>query len=239
MHRTFNTVLISALALLSLAGCQQHDHAASYVLGYVASHEAARYVDRRLEHRSEGGGASDRDQTYSAGGASRPGRYAAVFPTADALPNSAMTPGALNPAVTQDNLDETICRRGGYTRSIRPEESYTERMKRDGIRSYGYAQAMGPDAARFGNYEEDHLISLELGGSPTSPANLWPEPHHIIGGWGSYAKDRLENKLHTLVCGRRISLAQAQYQIAHDWVAAYQQYIGSTPDQSRSHRYGG
>lgn len=84
-----------------------------------------------------------------------------------------------------------------------------------------------------------HLISLELGGSPDSPQNLWPEPHHVIGGWGSYAKDKLENRLHSMVCRRRISLEQAQRAIATNWIAAYKQYVGATPDQGRSHRYGG
>lgn len=232
--------VVFALATLCLAGCQQHGHEVGGVLGEVAAHVAGRYVEHRIEHRGEGGGQWSReDNGTGAGDAPAAGRYAAVFPAADALPNAAMTPGALNPAVTQETLDQTICRRGGYTRSIRPSEHYTEQLKRKGIRDYGYAQAMGHDAGRFGNYEEDHLISLELGGSPTSPANLWPEPHHVIGGWGSYAKDRLENTLHTLVCRRRITLATAQYQISHDWVSAYKQYIGATPDQSRSHRYGG
>jgi hypothetical protein len=27
------------------------------------------------------------------------------------------------------------------------------------------------------NYEEDHLIPLELGAAPRNPKNLWPEPH--------------------------------------------------------------
>ena len=34
------------------------------------------------------------------------------------------------------------------------------------------------DTNPISDYEEDHLIPLELGGSPTSPLNLWPEPGH-------------------------------------------------------------
>lgn len=161
------------------------------------------------------------------------GRYAVVFPASAELPNPKLTPGALNPAVTQANIDETICRRGGYTRSIRPEVSYTENLKRQGIQQYGYSDH------RLRDYEEDHLISLELGGSPTSPQNLWPEPHHVVGGWGSYAKDRLENRLHSLVCKHQMPLAQAQHAIATNWVAAYQQVIGGNPSSQRTHRYGG
>lgn len=225
-----------------VAGCQRHDsatlgriaeHAAGYALGGVAAHESERYLDHRASgqsyERQLGGG---QDIHHS-------GRMGLVFPETDALPNPQLTPGALNPAVTQANLRETICRPGGYTRSIRPDEHYTETLKRKGVRQYGYPRQMGKDAFMLRNYEEDHLISLELGGSPDSPQNLWPEPHHVIGGWGSYAKDKLENRLHSMLCRRRISLKQSQHAIATNWIAAYKQYVGATPDQGRSHRYGG
>lgn len=173
------------------------------------------------------------DRHRDAGGVSEAeGRYSVAFPESTALPNPRLTPGALNPAVTQADIHRTICVRG-YTKTIRPPEDYTERLKREGIREYGYTDH------RLRDYEEDHLISLELGGSPTSPANLWPEPHHVVGGWGSYTKDRLENRLHALVCHGRISLADAQHEIATDWVAAYKRYVGPIPKGERSHRYGG
>lgn len=140
-----------------------------------------------------------------------------------ALPNPALTPGALNPRVTQQDIYSTICRRG-WTRTIRPPEEYTEALKRLQIREYGYRDR------RLGAYEEDHLISLELGGSPTAKTNLWPQPHHVAGGWGSFAKDRLENVLNHLVCSRRLSLAAAQQMISTNWIAAYKRYVGSTPD---------
>jgi len=150
------------------------------------------------------------------------GRYSVVFGIDEARPNPRLTPGATNPAVAQDNIHATICRRG-YAKTIRPPRQYTERLKRRQIREYGYTDR------RLRDYEEDHLVSLELGGSPTNPKNLWPEPRHVIGGWGSDAKDRLENRLHTLVCRGRLPLAEAQYAIAHDWIAAYQRFVGPTP----------
>lgn len=85
-------------------------------------------------------------------------------------------------------------------------------------------------------YPPYHLVSLELGGSPTDPHNLWPQPHHVIGGWGSYAKDRLENRLHTLVCRGRVPLVQAQRDIASDWIVAYQHYVGPSPSSGRRQR---
>ena len=150
-------------------------------------------------------------------------RGGAQFPERYARPNPRFTPGAVNPAVTQASLYETICRPGGYTRSIRPPEEYTEKLKREQIRQYGYRDH------RLGAYEEDHLVPLGLGGSPYSPRNLWPEPHDVEGGWGSYAKDKLEDQLHGMVCSNKISLATAQYAIANDWIAAYKRYLSPAP----------
>ena len=164
---------------------------------------------------------------HNAGGVDAEGRYGVVFPAEDALPNPRLTPGAIDSRVTQGDLRDTICRRGGYTKSVRPPEQYTERLKRKQIRQYGDTDY------RMRDYEEDHLISLELGGSPSSPKNLWPEPHHVIGGWGSYTKDKLENRLHSLVCHGKISLIEAQRDIATNWIASYKRYVGSTPAKGR------
>lgn len=64
-------------------------------------------------------------------------------------------------------------------------------------------------------HEEDHLISLELGGDPTDPRNLWPEP-----GKSPNQKDKIENYLHAAVCAGRISLREAQVRIQTDWTTA-------------------
>lgn len=149
-------------------------------------------------------------------------RHGIVFSLDEARPNARITPGALNPAVNQGNIGQTVCVRD-YSKSVRPSEAYTEQLKFVGIRQYGYSDL------RLRDYEEDHLISIGLGGSPTAPQNLWPEPHDVVGGWGSYAKDDLEDKLHMLVCGGRVPLAQAQDAIASDWIAAYKRYIGPNP----------
>jgi hypothetical protein len=108
-----------------------------------------------------------------------------------------LTPGVLNPAVTQATVGSTICR-SGWTRTVRPPVSYTNDLKRKGLRQY---RLRGPPSA----YQEDHLISLELGGDPTDPRNLWPEPYPRAS-----EVDRIENELNRLVCTGRISLAEAQ-----------------------------
>jgi hypothetical protein len=109
----------------------------------------------------------------------------------------ALTPGVLNPDVSQETIDSTICRRG-WTRTIRPPVSYTNDLKRTGLRAY---RLRGPPSA----YQEDHLISLELGGDPTDPRNLWPEPYPRAS-----AVDRRENELNAQVCSGSVSLAEAQ-----------------------------
>ena len=153
-----------------------------------------------------------------------------IAPRSEALPSLRLTPGAIDSRVTQANLNKTICRPGGYTRSVRPPEFYTERLKYRQVLQYGYADT------RAWHYEEDHLISLELGGSAKNPKNLWPEPHYVVGGWGSYTKDELENRLHDLVCSRRIPLATAQRVIATDWIAAFKRYIGPHPAKGGRYR---
>src|SRR5438045_1060663 len=83
------------------------------------------------------------------------------------------TPGVLNPDVTQATIDSTICLRG-WTRTIRPPVDYTNALKEKQMRAYGETGLMS-------DYQEDHLISLELGGDPTDPHNLWPEPYPRAG----------------------------------------------------------
>jgi hypothetical protein len=107
------------------------------------------------------------------------------------------TPGVLNPDVTQATIQRTICRHG-WTATIRPPVSYTNVLKRKQMRAYAET---GPLSA----YQEDHLISLELGGHPTDPRNLWPEPYPRAS-----QVDRIENELNAQVCDGTLTLAQAQ-----------------------------
>lgn len=116
-------------------------------------------------------------------------------------PDPSRIPGATNPDVTQANIYETICVRG-WTRTVRPSEAYTYRLKREQLREWGC------DDQETRDYEEDHMIPLELGGSPNSPLNFWPEPWN--GPWNAHVKDRLENYLHEEVCAGRMPLEEEQ-----------------------------
>jgi len=78
------------------------------------------------------------------------------------------------------------------------------------------------------DYEEDHLISLELGGNPTDSSNLWPEPYNAsISDGGARYKDKVENYLHEQVCAGSMTLREAQTVIVNDWYKVYKQSIES------------
>lgn len=110
------------------------------------------------------------------------------------------THGALNPTVTQATIRTTICV-PGWTRTIRPPSSYTTALK---LRQIAARRLPGTKA----DYEEDHLVPLELGGAPADPRNLWPEP------WPEANRsDPLENSLRAAVCAGRMTLRAARARI--------------------------
>lgn len=123
-------------------------------------------------------------------------------------PDSAMTPGAALDVTAVD-----VCT-PGFASRIR---HVTAQTKREVYAAYGIT-AHGP-----GDYEVDHLISLELGGS-NARTNLWPQSYHTQP-WNARVKDALENRLHRLVCAHAIPLETAQRAIASDWIAASATYM--------------
>lgn len=120
--------------------------------------------------------------------------------------NPTLTPGVTTP-ITVEKLCAT---RWGHDRRF-----VTQAMKRH------IAQAYGLEWAGIGKKVEfDHLIPRELGGADDI-LNLWPQP------WpDAHKKDRLENRLHVLVCSGQLELSDAQQAIRSDWVAAYQRFVG-------------
>src|SRR5579859_6758089 len=123
--------------------------------------------------------------------------------------DTACTPGDIITTATK----EQICR-SGYASSVRnvPTSEKDQVYAEYGI--YHHAA---------GQYEVDHLVSLELGGS-NSIANLWPEAASPKPGF--HEKDQVENYLHDQVCSGAVSLKQAQIEIATNWLAAYQKMGG-------------
>lgn len=122
-----------------------------------------------------------------------------------AMPNGALTPGA---AMSTDVA--AICK-PGYSSSVRDVSVETKAQV--------YAE-YGVTSRAPGQYEVDHLIPLELGGS-NDVKNLWPQPASPAPGF--HQKDVLENRLHDDVCSGKRDLVSAQRAIAADWYALYQQ----------------
>jgi hypothetical protein len=128
------------------------------------------------------------------------------------LPDTAKTPGA-----TLDVTAADICV-PGYSKKVR---NVPVAVKRQVYALYG-VRTHEP-----GEYEVDHLISLEIGGS-NSIKNLWPQSFRTHP-WNAHVKDALENELHRRVCAGTMELAKAQQVIAHDWVIGYRNYVHPTP----------
>jgi hypothetical protein len=155
-------------------------------------------------------------RTYTVQPQPRAGSCHYSFVSGQPLPDPSCTPGALSPDVNQATLSTTICRKGGYTSGIRPPTRVTGQEKSANAKSYGYA---GP----LHEAEYDHLISLQLGGAPNDPRNLWvepPSPGHKAGAGPNNPKDAVETHLHTAICKGKVTLAAAQRAIASDWATA-------------------
>jgi hypothetical protein len=123
------------------------------------------------------------------------------------LPDPKLTPGDVLDVTPQD-----FCV-SGYSSKVR---DVPQSVKDQAYQEYGIT------SHQPGQYEVDHLISLELGGS-NSIRNLWPESY--TGEWNAREKDKLENKLHELVCSGSLDMKTAQQAIATNWIAAYEKYV--------------
>jgi hypothetical protein len=132
----------------------------------------------------------------------------AAFADSPVIPNARLTPGMIDPNATV----EKVCT-PGYSKSVRRVTSYT---KKQVFTEYNIDR-------NSDIFEVDHLISLSLGGS-NSLYNLWPQSY-TTKPFNAIMKDRLELRLHSLVCSGKLDLRTAQYMIAKDWISAYNLYM--------------
>jgi hypothetical protein len=129
------------------------------------------------------------------------------------LPDRKLTPGA-----TASVPLAKLCEKG-YASSVRDVP--------DSVKEKVYAE-YGIQVHLAGEFEIDHLISLELSGS-NEITNLWPQSY-LTKPWNAHLKDALEDRLHAMVCAAHptLTLEQAQQAIRTDWIAAYRRVFGAT-----------
>lgn len=114
----------------------------------------------------------------------------------------------LNADVTPATIQNTICIKG-WTASIRPPVSYTNRIKKKVMR------AMGLPLELIGDFQLDHKVPLSLGGAPYDIRNLALMDHDE-----AEEKDAVERCLPAAVCEGVVSLQEAQEAIWRDWRSA-------------------
>lgn len=216
MQRLQQMAAAILLLICVLAGCGKSNNASSGSVGL-----------------QNGSGILSGRQTAGTDGLSGPSTPSpATDPTTGLplLPDPQKTPGDTLEVTAQD-----ICV-PGYSRKVR---NVTQDEKRQAYAEYGITNHQP------GEFEVDHLISLELGGS-NSLRNLWPQSFKTQP-WNAHVKDALENRLHEEVCSGTMDLRQAQQMIVSDWIAAYKQVFhtnrplskgASHPDHNATRRKG-
>ena len=152
-----------------------------------------------------------------------------TFAAAPILPDAVRTPGRSDPTITSDNYRRYLCagkksKKLHTTDERRPTTAYTNDVKVRQLEEWDYTNKTK------GAYEEDHLISLELGGDPKVEKNLWPQPYS--GKWNARVKDTLEHELGERICldegePDHISLRVARRVVTGDWITSYKKYVCS------------
>jgi hypothetical protein len=130
-------------------------------------------------------------------------------PKTSALPDRTLTPGAVRAVALgelcteadDDDLDPVVALP----------------LQKTVFHEYGI-----PSEAAKEKFQMDYLINPQLGGS-NDVRNLWPQPYS--SEWNARAKDELERRLHQMVCERKIELADAQRDLAENWIDAYKKYF--------------
>jgi hypothetical protein len=140
--------------------------------------------------------------------------FGSVVNAGSPKPKADLTPGETRPITIAE-----VCRRADAEVIAR---DIPEATRRQVFAEYGI-QSPGPD-----QFEVDYLITPDLGGTE-SVRNLWPQPYSAR--WNARVKDKLERKLHQLVCAGKLDLPAAQHAIATDWIVAYKRYVGDDPSR--------
>lgn len=123
------------------------------------------------------------------------------------VPDSTLTPGA-----TLLQSRQAVCAQANTKNKV-----VSVALQRKVFQEYGITGAKSRD------YEVDYLVTPALGGADDIH-NLWPHSYSATE-WNAEVKDALEDRLRDLVCDGSLDLAEAQREIAVNWIAAYKEYF--------------
>ena len=129
------------------------------------------------------------------------------------FPDPVCTPGAIRDDIDPEHLELTVCK-PGWSGSVRPPKTETDRLKTQAMRAYGVP------ASERKTTELDHQIPESMGGA-SDVKNLRPEVSDLHGAGFRNSKDGVEDTIHTWVCsGHRDRWADAVIAINTDWTTA-------------------
>lgn len=147
------------------------------------------------------------------------------------LPDAKLTPGV---ALTNVTIEQ-LCTKG-YANVLNGGVRNVPASEKRAV----FIEYFGSVPANPGDYEIDHLISLELGGS-NEQGNLWAERYvNKVNGvdFGAHTKDKLEDRMAAMLRAdlkanghdhATILLKQFQDEISTNWIQAYNKYLTAQP----------
>lgn len=206
-------IVVLLAAAVALAGCQPVDDTGSGSTGSGSGGGGGSNGSGLVVADGHGWTSDGLDGPMPAAGSCHIGKASDGEP----LPDPKCTPGAVDSKVTASDISTTICRKGGYTTSVRPPESLTEPAKKKLLAAYGIPES------KISDYELDHLIELNAGGA-SDLRNLWPEPNTLTEYKGSAFvhndKDEVEEYTYHAICDGKASVTAVQKAVAANWTTA-------------------
>ena len=185
-RRPFRMMLAAAAAAVLLAGCQlsgdtlppppvNQPTAAGAPANGAPAAGAGSTAGGELLHAGRGWTATGIVGVFPPAGSCHLRFTAAGEP----LPDPRCTPGAADQAVTQQNLHATVCRKGGYTPTVRPPRAVTDAAKQKLLAAYGHCPLPHP-RVRAGP-SVGFSVRRIVGGAEPFPATERPENRRRVG----------------------------------------------------------
>jgi len=152
-------------------------------------------------------------------------RYSAKNPPL--LPDPKLTPGS---AFSNVSVEE-VCAKG-YANALNGGVRHVSESEERKV----FIEYFGVVPPNPGDYEIDHLVSLEISGD-NSIRNLWPQAR-FTQPWNAGVKDKLEDRMAALLrqclkerghAAATALMRQFDHEVATNWTNAFVRYFGAAP----------